>query len=151
MYTIEKDISWEMGHRLTHHEGKCFNLHGHSYRAVITLSAEKLDKNGMVVDFYHFKKVKDYIDKYWDHALMLNMEDPIVAVINTRKMFNVLKRNLKLCLVNEDPTAENIARCLADVTRSLLDQEMGDHASVTSVTVYETATSSATYVKEGFL
>lgn len=146
MYLIEKDVVWEMGHRLTRHQGKCFNLHGHSYKAVITLGADTLDADGMVVDFYHFRKIKDFIDARWDHALMLNQHDPLAKIIPTL----VEGRPLKFWLVPDEPTAENIAHWLCDAIKSIFSSELEDgRVKVVDVTIYETATSSATYFPEG--
>jgi 6-pyruvoyltetrahydropterin/6-carboxytetrahydropterin synthase len=144
MFTIEKAIPWEMGHRLTYHDGKCYNIHGHSYKAIVTLGAEQLDSNGMVLDFYHFADIKKYIDEKWDHALMLNVADPLVRVI-MRQEFP--KHPFKLWVAPDEPTAENIARWLTNAMGSILNAHLQDgRVSILSVTVYETATSSATYV-----
>mgnify|MGYP001482822887 CR=1 FL=1 len=144
MYTVEKEIRWEMGHRLSRHDGKCFNIHGHSYNAAIVFGSDKLDASGMVIDFYHFAKIKEYIDNNWDHALMLNIDDPVRDVLKDAKV----TRKLKMWIAEGEPTAENIAKWLCVQSSMLLSNVAPDGVQILSVTVYETATSSATYIPE---
>ena len=39
------------------YESKCENLHGHNYKITIFCRSDKLDSNGMVVDFTLMKKL----------------------------------------------------------------------------------------------
>ncbi len=136
MYSVTKEIKWEMGHRLTLHKGKCFNLHGHSYRAFITVESNTLDDNGMVMDFYQFGPVKNWVDLVWDHAMMLNENDPIYNL-------HQLGTDYKMVLVEGEPTAENIARWLFEAAAKILPDQISFW--IKDVTVWETATSNATY------
>jgi len=146
MFTIEKTISWEMGHRLSLHQGKCYNIHGHSYRTTITFGSPSLDANGMVIDFYHFAKVKEFIDNNWDHALMLNIDDPLKDFLTVK---GNLTRGLKYAIVPGEPSAENMARWLCEIASKLLAEfTLGKDRQILSVTVEETATSAATFVPE---
>ena len=44
---------------LLDYESKCKNLHGHNWIVQIFVESEKLDKNGMVLDFALIKKESD--------------------------------------------------------------------------------------------
>jgi len=104
-YIVEKTISFCAGHRLLNYEGKCKYLHGHNYEVKIGLSSDKLDDRGMVVDFGDIKKyVKSFIDKWWDHGLILNREDPLISILKDS--------NQKIYIVDENPTAEYMASSL---------------------------------------
>ena len=67
---IAKEFSWEMGHRLPFHNGKCKNLHGHSYQCMIELTGD-VDKNGIVLDYYDLKKAVEPVFEELDHAFMV--------------------------------------------------------------------------------
>ncbi|MGM0440354.1 MAG: 6-carboxytetrahydropterin synthase QueD [Chlamydiota bacterium] len=121
MYYLEKVFSFEAGHRLTNHEGQCFNPHGHSYTLKVVLRAEKLHDSGsqknMVMDFGDIARpVKALIDEYLDHCWLNDT------------------------LECSAPTAEFIAYWVYQKLQHTLPY-------LHSVTVAETATASATYTE----
>lgn len=124
---ISKTFYWEMGHRLPFHQGKCVNLHGHSYKADVMLEGEP-DANGMLIDFYDMKKIVAPFIEQLDHAFMVFEGD--------EKLIALLKEmNSKMYLVPFHSTAENIAQLfLSELKKG------GLPTSITQVTVrvYET-------------
>ena len=64
MYYVRKKMDIAGSHQLSlNYFSKCQNLHGHNWEIVVYCKSEKLDSNGMVVDFAHIKKaVKDKLD-----------------------------------------------------------------------------------------
>ena len=59
---ITKEFTFETGHALYGHDGKCKNIHGHSYKLSVTvLGKPVLDSNGpkfgMIMDFSDLKKI----------------------------------------------------------------------------------------------
>ena len=147
---VEKQIRWEMGHRLSLHKGKCHNLHGHSYKAVVLVEAKGVDENGMVTDFYNYKPLKEWIDTNLDHSFMLNVNDPLKDQIV--KMAD--EHEMKLALVNFEPTAENIAKMILTVAGNPLTSiadKCSDHVfRVRQVVVWETEDCCATYIDRSF-
>lgn len=82
--TIMRHLEIDMGHRVTNHDGKCRNFHGHRYRIEVAFDGvvqqESGSSQGMVVDFSELKKLlADTIDARCDHALALWVEDPWVC------------------------------------------------------------------------
>lgn len=68
-----KAIDFCAGHRLLQYEGQCSNIHGHNFRAEISLGCDELTYSGMVVDFSEIKqKVKNWIDTKLDHGFIAN-------------------------------------------------------------------------------
>ncbi|MFA6423569.1 MAG: 6-carboxytetrahydropterin synthase QueD [Patescibacteria group bacterium] len=65
---VTKSFYFESAHKLEDYDGKCKNLHGHSYRLEVTIEG-KVNENGMVMDFSKLKKIvnEQIIDKL-DHS-----------------------------------------------------------------------------------
>jgi len=66
MLTIVKKFSFEASHSLQYYEGKCANMHGHSYFGEVGFEVIKLNEAGIAVDFGDLKKLINevIIDKY---------------------------------------------------------------------------------------
>ncbi len=68
---ISKDFRWEMGHRLQCHKGKCYNLHGHSYKLQVEFEGEIDESSGMVMDYFDVKDVIAPIVNKLDHTVVV--------------------------------------------------------------------------------
>lgn len=109
MFQVTKEIRFCYGHRLLHYDGKCRHLHGHNGRAVITLAAPQLDGLGMVVDFSHIRKVVGgWINAELDHRMLLHKNDPVLPELR--------RQGEPVFLLDDNPTAENIAKLIFDFT-----------------------------------
>ena len=53
---ITKEFTFDAAHKLDWHQGKCKNLHGHTYKLQVTVVGE-LNKNGIVIDFGDLKNI----------------------------------------------------------------------------------------------
>ncbi len=114
VYTCTRRIQFCAGHRVYGHESKCNNLHGHNYVAYVTVSASELDHVGRVVDFSVLKEVVGgWIDRVWDHGLILLASDPYADLFK--------ERDQKLFLMAQNPTAENMAEVLRFQSQMMLD------------------------------
>ena len=110
MYRVSREIEFCYGHRLLNYPGKCRHLHGHNGRVLVVLEAETLDALGMLVDFSEIKrKVEQWIDENLDHNMLLCKDDPLLPVL--------LERGERVLEMDQNPTAENIARLIFDRTR----------------------------------
>ena len=91
MYKIRIQLkSFSAAHRLlNYHADKCSNLHGHNYDISVTLGAKQLNKFGFVMDFRQVKELcNDWVDKYWDHAVILNKDDVTLLPTNYESTFD---------------------------------------------------------------
>lgn len=105
MYRVTREITFCYGHRLLNYEGKCRHLHGHNGVAVVTLEGPKLDDRGMLVDFGEIKrKIQFWIDEEIDHNMLLHRDDPLIPMLR--------ERGERFYVMDENPTAENIARLI---------------------------------------
>lgn len=128
--TATKVLEFDAAHRLLNHESKCANLHGHRYRAEITVWANSLDEVGRVIDFGCVKElVGGWIDKNLDHACIVNFAD--------RALIEFLQANnqRKYVMLFGEPSAENMARDLLDQAQVLLAPK---GVAVRNVRLYET-------------
>ena len=106
---ITKQFSFETGHALYGYDGKCKNVHGHSYKLSVTVIGKPiLDRSnvkfGMVIDFTDLKKiVKEEIVDQFDHATVFNETTPHIELANELKT-----RGHHVILVDYQPTSENM-------------------------------------------
>jgi 6-pyruvoyltetrahydropterin/6-carboxytetrahydropterin synthase len=130
-FRVTKEIHFCYGHRLLNYDGKCRNLHGHNGKAVVTLEAPALDRLGMVVDFSELKTVVGkWIDDTLDHKMLLHKDDPVLP--------ELLRQGEPVVTLDENPTAENIARLIFDRAKQA-------GLPVVEVVLWETDNSFATY------
>lgn len=151
VYRVCKSFQIESGHMLSKHPGRCKHPHGHSRRVDLVISAGKLDAMDMVCDFKALKlSVQGHLDAY-DHALMVNAEDPILGVLSEPQKSRVI-----VC-EGEDPTTEVMARRIYEHVSAVLsgggtfkDPEgntyaLGQGLTLERVRVTETSSSWAEY------
>lgn len=111
MFSVSKSFSFCYGHRLLGDKGKCRHLHGHTAKVTISLGTETLDDKGMV---YHFDQLKQTIGKWieenLDHSMLLAKNDPALETLR-----GIGER---VFVMDQNPTAENIAKLIHDQARS---------------------------------
>jgi 6-pyruvoyltetrahydropterin/6-carboxytetrahydropterin synthase len=122
VYEISVDETFAAAHNLRDYHGKCEDLHGHNYKVRVVLAGKELDSTGLLYDFVHLKRVIQAVIGSLDHKYL-----------NELAPFDTL-----------NPSAENIARHIFDRTAAELTQAP-NAAAISSVTVWETETSAATY------
>ena len=87
MYKIKKRFEIAGSHSLClDYKSKCENLHGHNWIVTVCCKSEKLNQNGMVVDF---AEIKNKVHAKLDHQ---HIND----------------------IVDVNPTAENMAKWICD-------------------------------------
>jgi len=131
MYNVTRVIDFCYGHRLLNYNGKCRYLHGHNGRVEIDLCSETLNALGMVYDFSDIKKIiQTWIDQTLDHKMILHKKDPILPSLNPEQE--------PYYLVDENPTAETIAKLICDYAVS-------QHLPVLEVRLWETPNAYAAF------
>ncbi|NVK53626.1 MAG: 6-carboxytetrahydropterin synthase [Flavobacteriaceae bacterium] len=104
---ITKQFNFETGHALYGYDGKCKNVHGHSYKLSVTVIGQPIVDNtqvkyGMVIDFSDLKKiVKEEIVDVFDHATVFNKNTPHIELAEELKT-----RGHHVILVDYQPTSE---------------------------------------------
>ena len=137
---ITKQFSFETGHALYGYDGKCRNVHGHSYKLSVTVIGIPIKdtthvKFGMVIDFGDLKKiVKEEIVDVFDHATVFNKNTPHVEL--AKELSN---RGHNVLLVDYQPTSEMMVIDFAEKIKARLPKNIQLH----SLKLQETATSYA--------
>lgn len=137
---ITKQFSFETGHALYGYDGKCKNVHGHSYKLSVTVIGKPISDNtnvkfGMVIDFSDLKKiVKEEIVDIFDHATVFNQNTPHIELAAELK-----NRGHHVILVDYQPTSENMVTDFAQKIKNRLPAGIQLH----SLKLQETDTSFA--------
>ena len=128
-------LEWSAAHRVLGHEGPCITLHGHDYRAeVVCRSEDGLDDVGRVIDFGVVRqRVGDFVQAKWDHTTLVNASDTALLKFCTMEAQGSGQK--KPYVFDCEPTAENIAEKLLELSNQLLDDT---RAQVIRVRVWET-------------
>ncbi|HLT52452.1 MAG TPA: 6-carboxytetrahydropterin synthase [Flavobacteriaceae bacterium] len=137
---ITKQFSFETGHALYGYDGKCKNVHGHSYKLSVTVIGKPITDNshvkfGMVIDFGDLKKiVKEEIVDVFDHATVFNKNTPHVELAKELEV-----RGHNILLVDYQPTSEMMVIDFAHK----ITQRLPKHIQLHSLKLQETETSFA--------
>ncbi len=129
-WTLEKEFRFEASHQLTHHDGRCARLHGHSWVGRVGISGNYLiqagPKQGMLMDYADLSAiVKPIVERSLDHW------------------------HLNETLMHDGPTSEIIAQWMwarvAVELRLILRDNVDEILDSLTVTIEETCTSRCTY------
>lgn len=137
---ITKQFSFETGHALYGYDGKCKNVHGHSYKLSVTVIGKPLTdssnvKYGMVIDFSDLKKiVREEIVDVFDHATVFNKNTPHIELAK-----ELSARDHHVILVDYQPTSENM---VIDFAKKISNR-LPDTIKLFSLKLQETETSFA--------
>jgi len=79
---VKRVFDFEAAHRLPNHPGKCRELHGHSYRLVVTVDRPVDPVSGMAIDFAELKSVvmAEAVDRL-DHKYVNDIIDNPTAEV----------------------------------------------------------------------
>ena len=140
---ITKRFSFEAGHALYGYDGKCKNLHGHSYKLSVTVIGTPITdktnpKFGMVIDFTDLKRIvtEEIVDKF-DHATIFNKNTPHVKLAKTLK-----DEGHNVLLVDYQPTTECM---VTDFARKII-KRLPINLKLHSLKLQETESSYAEWV-----
>ncbi len=137
---ITKQFNFETGHALYGYDGKCRNVHGHSYKLSVTVIGQPITdtthvKLGMVIDFTDLKKIvkEEIVDKF-DHATVFNKNTPHIELAK-----ELTDRGHNVILADYQPTSENMVIAFSKKIAARLPENIKLH----SLKLQETETSFA--------
>ena len=120
MYEIAVEKHFDAAHYLRGYQGKCEAMHGHRYRVVVKIQADKLNDIGLAYDFTDLKRHLNDILARFDHAC-LNDVPPFDKI---------------------NPSAENIA---AAIYGELKKKLAGEPITLASVEAWESPEQGVAY------
>lgn len=145
MYQITKEFHFEMAHVLTGYVGPCGNLHGHSYRCLMTFEGPLgcAGEESMVIDFNEVKsRCGDIIDEL-DHSFAYNINSTDLfelAIADACKNYNK-----KVSAFATRTTAEEMSKAIyKEVNERISDLPV----KCTKVQLYETVTGNAIFMED---
>jgi len=128
---VSKEFTFDAAHHLHCYEGKCKNLHGHTYKVVFGISGF-LNEIGLVIDFGEIKEIwKEEIEIYLDHRylnetlpkmnttaenMVVWIYEKMMGALNTRNK-NELDARVEFVRLYETPT------CYAEARREWMEIE----------------------------
>jgi 6-pyruvoyltetrahydropterin/6-carboxytetrahydropterin synthase len=133
-------FSFETGHALYGYDGKCRNVHGHSYKLSVTVLGSPITdtskvKLGMVIDFSDLKAiVKEEIVDLFDHATIFNKNTPHFELAQRLKA-----EGHHIILADYQPTSENMVLDFA----KKIQKRLPDSIQLYSLKLQETDSSFA--------
>ena len=113
MYEVSVEKHFDAAHYLRGYRGKCEELHGHRYRVLVRVTADRLDDIGLACDFADIKRYLNEILDRFDHTC-LNDVPPFDRI---------------------NPSSENIAATIYDELAGKLASEP---VTLTCVEAWET-------------
>jgi 6-pyruvoyltetrahydropterin/6-carboxytetrahydropterin synthase len=120
MYQVSVEKDFDAAHYLRNYQGKCENIHGHRFKVVAHLQADRLNGIGLAYDFTKLKKhLGDILAKY-DHTCLNDI--PPFDKIN--------------------PSSENLAETIFQLLNPLLPQEV----ALLKTEVWESPQSCAVFI-----
>ena len=120
MYELKVLTQFAAAHQLRNYKGKCESLHGHNWKIEVMLKGEKLNSNGLLIDFKEVKEATNRILEELDHSFL-----------NELPQFK-----------DRNPSSENIAAYLFEKLSNRLNN---DQIKVSKITAWESDSASASY------
>lgn len=120
MFEITVYSHFSGAHRLRYLRGRCEELHGHNWKIEVSVVSNRLNREGIVLDFGSLKQKVEKILKSLDHTYLNDL--PFFA--------------------EKEPSSEIIAKYIFDKLRMELNRYS---VKLKRVTAWESDTASATY------
>jgi 6-pyruvoyltetrahydropterin/6-carboxytetrahydropterin synthase len=120
MYEITILSHFSGAHRLRYLHGKCEELHGHNWKIEVSVVSDRLNKEGLVIDFQILKQKVEKVLEPLDHTYL-----------NDSPYFS-----------RKEPSSENIAKYIFDQLKKELKAY---RVTLKRVTAWESETAYATY------
>jgi len=121
---IEKDYTvFCSGHFITYDGHECEPLHGHNYRAAVTVEGT-LDENAYVVDFTRLKRtLRATVDRL-DHRMLLPDRNPLIRIARAGDSVEARYREKRYVFPAEDVVLLPIPNTTAEMLAWWLAQEL---------------------------
>ena len=120
MYELKIISQFAAAHMLRDFEGGCERLHGHNWKIEVYVTGNRLEENGLLIDFRDIKEATNKVLDKLDHRF-LNELEPFKTI---------------------NPSSENIA---CHIFNSLSPEFNNNEVRIAKVTVWESDSACASY------
>ena len=122
MYELKITSQFAAAHKLRGFEGSCENLHGHNWKVEVYVTGEKLEGDGLLIDFRIIKEKTEKLLDELDHKFLNDLE-PFISL---------------------NPSSENISRYIFE---SLSEKLNNEKVKISKITVWESDSACASYTE----
>ena len=149
MFEVTKEFKFEASHVLSNYDGLCGNLHGHSYKCLITIKGDKLgtvEEESMVMDFNKIKSLLNCLFDKLDHSFLCNIH---TSDNFEKEIINLCEEyGKKIVYFNTRTTAEEMSKSLfVEVNKLLIDNNFTE-VKCSKVQLFETLTGNCVYSED---
>ncbi|MBJ24201.1 MAG: 6-pyruvoyl tetrahydropterin synthase [Euryarchaeota archaeon] len=127
-------------HRQWKNDGHCSFIHGYSREFIFHFACNELDKHGWVVDFGGLKELKEFLENWFDHTLIIAEDDPLIS--DFKKLEEKGGCDLRIL---KEASIEFSAKFVYEFTNKLISQKTNQRAWCYRVEVRENDKNSAIY------
>ena len=148
MQIINRECTFDSGHRVMNEKMKCFNIHGHTYLCQLKFAFNEIKDIGYAIDFKEIKRVGcQWIDDILDHGMLLNPHDK--KLIQTTEELGGKFWLMSLNGEGEycNPSAENISKEIF-LAMEVLFKTYSPSLVIHEIILYETPNCSVECVKD---
>lgn len=121
-------------------QSHCHLLHGYAIAVKVVFGADELNDKNWVYDFGNTKWIKEALQYYFDHTVLIAEDDPQLSVF--QKLDSMKLVNLR---VLEDVGCEAFAEFIYNSIQSNVNRETNGRVKVMSVEVMEHGANSAVF------
>jgi len=75
MYRLRIENHFDAAHKLMGYEGKCAELHGHTWKVEVFVVGAKLNDVGMLADFNKLEEILSKVIKRLDHKFLNDQQE----------------------------------------------------------------------------
>lgn len=146
MFVSTKTYGPERGFSVTYRQWKaeshCNHLHGYALGFQFVFEAEEVDIRSWVCDFGSFRTLKEKLEEWFDHTLLVAEDDPDLSIFEA-----LHNRNLARMVVVERTGCEGLSKWLYDYVNEIWLPGNGyaPRVRIRAVEVRETPANSAWY------
>jgi 6-pyruvoyltetrahydropterin/6-carboxytetrahydropterin synthase len=121
-------------------DSHCNLLHGYSLGFRFIFGADELDESNWVYDFGSCSWIKEYLERMFDHKLVVAKDDP-----ELEKIKELHKAEIAYINVMDDVGCEKFAETVYNCVAPVVDEKTKSRVFLISVEVFEHNSNSAIY------
>lgn len=129
------------GHRQPRASNHCKFIHGYGRIVIIKFGCSRLDERGWVVDFGSLKWVREWLEREWDHRVLIAHDDPQLREL--KNMHDLGLIDLNVVPEGYGPGIEDSARYVFNSVQDKISTLTNKRCWVESVEVWEHENNSA--------